>query len=247
MRKVLLTGGTGLIGFTLVKSMLTDGHSVVFTTRDKVKAEQLLKSEELYSDRVLIIEVDFNSTDAIEKILTEIPRDVDLVIYNARSVDNLKLDQQGRISESQFQNELYMAITFPYLLTNAIINKTELLRDIVFISSMYGAVAPNPSLYDDFERQSPINYGVAKAAQIHLAKELAVRLANRNIRCNCISYGGVEGRADEAFKQRYAALNPMGRMLKQSDLFPPLKYILDNKDLLITGENLKVDGGWTLW
>ena len=52
---------------------------------------------------------------------------------------------------------------------------------------MYGSVAPNPSLYDDFHSESSINYGVVKAAQIHLVKELAVRLGS-NSRVNAISY-----------------------------------------------------------
>jgi hypothetical protein len=36
-------------------------------------------------------------------------------------------------------------------------------------------------------------------------------------------------------------------MLKHDDLYPPVKYIIDNPKLNITGENLKVDGGWTIW
>ena len=44
------------------------------------------------------------------------------------------------------------------------------LKTIVNIGSMYGLVAPNPKLYEDFKKESPIQYGVSKAALVHLAK-----------------------------------------------------------------------------
>jgi len=36
-------------------------------------------------------------------------------------------------------------------------------------------------------------------------------------------------------------------MLKLEDLYPPIKLLLDNAELPITGENIKIDGGWTIW
>ena len=45
------------------------------------------------------------------------------------------------------------------------------LKNFVFISSMYGVVPPNRNLYLDEYKNSAINYGVSKSAQIHLTKE----------------------------------------------------------------------------
>lgn len=247
MRNIFITGGTGLVGFELVKSLVLDGHHVFFTSRDKQKALELVQQERINVNQVSVVIADFGKADAIEQIIHQIPTTIDALIHNAREVSNLKMDDNGYVSADHFQGELFMALTFPYLLSNAIIQHVSALKDIVFISSMYGSVAPNPALYTDFDRQSPINYGVAKAGQIHLTKEMAVRLAVKGIRCNCISYGGIEGRVDEAFLKRYAALSPMKSMLSKNDLYPPLKFVLDNPQLKLTGENIKVDGGWTLW
>mgnify|MGYP003739618353 FL=1 len=117
------------------------------------------------------------------------------------------------------------------------------LSSIVNISSMYGIVAPNPLLYDDGLKNSPVHYGVCKAALIHLTKELAVRLAPRNIRVNAISFGGVEGRVDEAFKSRYARLCPLGKMLTEEDLGGSVEFLASEQSRGITGHNLVVDGG----
>ncbi len=93
----------------------------------------------------------------------------------------------------------------------------------------------------------PVNYLAAKAAHIHLTHDLAVRLAKKNVRVNCISYGGIEGRVDEAFKERYAQMCPSGRMLNDSDLAGPVMFLLSEAASGVTGHNLVADGGWSLW
>ncbi|WP_268123773.1 SDR family oxidoreductase [Roseivirga pacifica] len=246
MRNILITGGTGTIGSHLVSEMIADEHSVYFTSRSMSSAMELIEEKKLDQERCKPIIVDFSQKNAVDSVLDQLNSIPDMIVHNARSLDTLKLDQNGITSNENWQAEFFNGVTFPYQLTMELVQKKTFLKDVVFMSSMYGSVAPNPSLYTNFHHQSPINYGVVKAAQLHLVKELAVRLAP-NIKVNGISYGGVEGRADDAFKERYSKLNPLGKMLDKNDLYPPLKYILDNPSLKMTGENLKVDGGWTIW
>jgi len=247
MRKVLITGGTGLIGNQLVADMVKDNHYVMFTTRHKKAGDELISKQALNPKRCIPIELDFSLKGALTKLKDQLPETPDTIIQNARSIETLKTDKKGKISNDKFQTEFFNGITFPYQLTNFLLENKAPLRDVMFICSIYGNVAPTPQLYESFEFDSPINYGVVKAAQIHLVKEMAVRLASRKIRVNAISYGGVEGRVDEAFKERYAKLTPSGRMLNLNDLYPPVQYFLNNPELNVTGENLKVDGGWTIW
>jgi len=247
MRKILITGGTGLIGSQLVIEMVKDNHFVMFTTRSKKTGEELITKHGLNRKKCLPIELDFSKEGALDKLKNQLVELPDTIIQNARAIETLLIDQKGRISTENFQKEFFNGITFPYNLINFLLDQGALLRDVIFISSIYGSVAPNPSLYTDFENQSPINYGVVKAAQIHLTKELAVRLAPKKTRVNAISFGGVEGRVDVSFKKRYSKLTPNGGMLNHTDLYPPVQYILNNPELNITGENLKVDGGWTIW
>ena len=139
-----------------------------------------------------------------------------------------------------------MSVYLSYFLSTKLNRKN--LSSVVNISSMYGIVAPNKSLYVNKYKSSPIFYGVSKAAQIHLSKELAVRLAKYNIRVNSVSFGGVEGRVDQKFKKKYKILCPLGRMLKSNEIFEPI-WFLSNNELSsgATGHNLIIDGGWTIW
>ena len=117
----------------------------------------------------------------------------------------------------------------------------------MYISSIYGIVPPNKNLYSDNYNSSPIQYGVSKAALIHLSKELAVRFSDLDISVNTISYGGIEGRSTNDFKNKYSKLTPSGHMLTLEDICSPIIFLLSQKNKSITGHNLVIDGGYTIW
>jgi NAD(P)-dependent dehydrogenase (short-subunit alcohol dehydrogenase family) len=173
---------------------------------------------------------------------------VNHLVNNARSLDSLKTDSLGQTSREDFLAEYLMDVVVPYELSMGLFNaQPDQLCTITNIGSQYGVVAANPHLYDDYPKQSPIQYGVAKAALGHLTKELAVRMASKGVRVNCIAYGGVEGRVDEAFKARYAELTPSGRMLSESEILGPLDFLVQESSSSVTGQTLVADGGWSVW
>lgn len=235
-RNILITGGTGKVGGVIVQKALQDGHNVYIGTRNKIGARKLFQH-----DNAHVFELDLQGNIDLTPILDE---RIDMVIHCARSLDSLGINDNLYVDDKNWETEWKMGISAPYEITRQL-RKAGSLHDAIFISSMYGVVAPTPSLYENFEKSSPVQYGVVKAAQIQLTKELAVRLAP--IRVNCISYGGFEGRTDENFKARYGSLNPMGRMLGPQDVFAPVKMLLDDIEIAITGQNIQVDGGWTIW
>lgn len=248
---ILITGGTGKVGSNLVAHFLNNSWTVLSTTRNVENFNEVVKkhSLEAYQDNLYIIEVDFKNDNAIqdlEEYLVEQELRPNVVVHNARSLDYLKINERGRADVEDFQMEFYMAVTFPYLLTNCLLDLGKL-ENVVFISSIYGVVAPTPKLYEDFESSSPVQYGVAKAAQIHLVKELAVRLAKNNIRINCVSFGGIKGRTSDEFQKRYKNLTPQGKMIEESEVIGPVDFLVSEHSENMTGQNIIVDSGWTVW
>ena len=141
-----------------------------------------------------------------------------------------------------------MGVFIPYQLTMSLIKQSRNnLKKVVNISSIYGLVAPNTNLYNSLGEISPVHYGVTKAALIQLTKDLAVRNAKKDIQINCIAYGGVKGRVNKEFEERYGNLCPSGTMLSEDDLSGPLDFLLSNNSKEINGHVLVVDGGWTIW
>lgn len=252
-KTVLLTGGTGNIGLQLVTDLLDHDYRVITTSRSDEKIKQLRdKFADFIKEKTLhFIKVNLEDKNFSDQILTYLDNSglsVQALINNARNIDYLKLNENNLTERDNWLGEFTLDVVVAYELSMALANmKNSTLENIINISSMYGIVAPTPSLYNEFEKESPINYGVAKAALIHLTKEMAVRLADKGIRVNCVSYGGVEGRANEEFIKRYRQLNPLGRMLKHDDLYGAIGFLLSDGASGVTGHNLVVDGGWTVW
>ena len=248
MKKVLITGGTVLFGKEIIKGFLKNNYIVYFTSTSKLKINNFLKEINYKNKNKLFpIQISFNDINDIKNFINKYNKiGFNILINNARELSNLKFNNKNYEEIKNFDKEFFLAIHLPYLLSTKL-NK-KFLESVVNITSMYGIVAPNKHLYKDKYKNSPIFYGVSKAAQIHLTKELSVRLIEHNIRVNCVSFGGVVGRTDKKFIERYKKMSPSKRMLQKDEIFGPI-WFLSNKNLSTSaiGHNLVIDGGWTIW
>ncbi len=245
---ILISGGTGKIGSSLVHFFAKQPVKVVFTGRNPEKVKRL--TSECNVSNVQGFTIDHQDPDSTHILMKELIKHSMLpthIINNVRDVSNLKLSAHGRPTHEAWSQEFYLGVILPYELAMIAIEHRAPLKKIVNISSMYGLVAANPTLYENPTTDSPIHYGIVKAAQNHLTKEMAVRLANLGVSVNAVAYGGVEGRVSESFKQRYAQLCPLGRMLDQNEVPGILKYLLLDADAALTGQVIAVDGGWSIW
>jgi NAD(P)-dependent dehydrogenase (short-subunit alcohol dehydrogenase family) len=251
-QQVLITGATGKIGRVLASAFAHAGWEVIVTSRSQERVEELVQALRAVSPQPHYGFVfESTATEAAAPLLDQI-RSHGLrpccLINNARNLENLKVGPNGMPSAAQWALEFQIGVVAAYELTLGLATlETTRLESVVNVASMYGVVAPNQRLYTTPATQSPIHYGVAKAALIHLTKELAVRLAPRKIRVNAISYGGVEGRVAPDFLERYSALCPQERMLTTADLAGPALFLAGAGASGTTGHNLVVDGGWSAW
>lgn len=249
---VFLTGATGLLGKVFVKHFLYQGYQVIFTTTSETKLKDFYDQyEDFYKQGNFYgCHVDLLSDDALEVVknfLDENKLNPRYLINNARSLEFVKTDDFRRIDKEQWIGEYLLDVVIPYQLTMLMSQTSNSqLKSVVNITSMYGMLAYNDYLCDG-AKSIAIQYGTSKAALIQLTKEMAVRLASLGIRVNCISYGGVLGRAGEEFQRRYAKLCPTRKMLSEEDIAGHVLYLCSSASEGMTGHNLVVDGGFSLW
>jgi len=120
------------------------------------------------------------------------------------------------------------------------------LTNIVVLGSIYGQVAPNMNLYEGEGYSSPLGYTFTKWGLRGLVKHLAVILAPK-CRVNTLVPGGIERGQSKEFVKRYIKLTPMGRMCREEDLQGPLEFLVTDMSSYVTGTELVIDGGWTVW
>lgn len=250
IKKVLITGITGKFGNIFLDYFIKNNYHVIGTSRSQKSLDQLKNKFGLDKKQFTSMVVDFSSDHGVQDIcknLALLNIEPDILINNARNLDNLKVEDSGISSRSNFLNEFLLNVIVPYELTMFLSKNSKKLSKVINIGSQYGLSAANPNLYDNYIKDSAIQYGVSKAAVCHLTKELAVRLASKKIQINCIAYGGLEGRVNKDFKLRFSKLSPIGRMLKKDEICSPIEMLLNSKSFPMTGQTLVFDGGWSIW
>ena len=127
--------------------------------------------------------------------------------------------------------------------------KNNLLRSnsasILNISSIYGVIPPKFEIYKGTKIKSSFDYSSSKSSLIYLTKWLAKEYSPK-IRVNCISPGGVYRNHSKKFVNNYSSKTLLKRMANELDIVGPILFFLSNHSKYITGQNLIVDGGFSL-
>lgn len=121
---------------------------------------------------------------------------------------------------------------------------------IINIGSTFGVVSPDYRNYTDLARKNSEVYGATKAGVIQMTKYFSAHLADRNIRVNCVSPGGIFNPNDpqgDDFQKNYNYRTPMKRMANTKEMVGVILYLAGDSASYTTGQNIVIDGGYTTW
>ncbi|MGE4299496.1 MAG: SDR family oxidoreductase [Desulfovibrionaceae bacterium] len=124
---------------------------------------------------------------------------------------------------------------------------------ILNIASDLGVIAPDQRIYrkdglaEEAQPAKPVTYSVVKHGLIGLTKYMATYWADKNVRVNALSPGGVYVSQPDDFVAKLANLIPMGRMAKGDEYKGAVLFLISDASSYMTGANLVVDGGRTCW
>jgi NAD(P)-dependent dehydrogenase (short-subunit alcohol dehydrogenase family) len=154
-------------------------------------------------------------------------------------------------SADSFKDVLEVNLVGSFYLTKTVIPymKKQKFGSIINIGSIQGVVAPTFEIYEGMNITSPLVYSVAKAGMIHFCKWIAAKYGKWNIRCNAVSPGGLgdSQKGGSAFAKTYSSRTPLGRMAQSGEIAEVVKFLISEKSKYITGQNIIVDGGWTIY
>ena len=172
---------------------------------------------------------------------------IDILINNAGYVSDSSI---SKLTDSKiFYNEKYanLNLTNSIYLTNSLVPliKKSKSASIINICSIYSLLAYDYSLYKKTNMKTPMAYGVSKAGLMHYTKMLSTALAP-GIRVNSISPGGIFRNQPKKFIKRYLDKTPLSRMGHENDVANSVIFLSSELSSYITGQNLVVDGGYSV-
>ena len=156
------------------------------------------------------------------------------------------------LTRKDFNDANEINLTGSFLLSRHTICKMKEGGSVIMFASMYGIVSPNPNLYPKGINPNPIEYGTGKAGLIQLTKYLASHYGGNNIRVNAIAPGPFpDVKKNDNYNQEFLDNLKHSTMLKRlgksKEIAGPIIFLLSEASSYITGQVLKVDGGWTAW
>ena len=117
---------------------------------------------------------------------------------------------------------------------------------LINMSSIYGLVGPDFSIYEGTDMTTPAAYSAIKGGLNNFTRYLASYFGKYQVRINTVSPGGIFDNQPESFIKNYNRKVPMKRMGSPKDIVSAVYYLLSDESGYITGHNLVVDGGWSI-
>ncbi len=257
-RIALVTGAGGHLGQAMATGLAEAGAHVILNGRNDEKLEKCHAELQSRGYAVSKLRFDICEENQVAQAMDEIKMlhgQLDILVNNAYAGKGATIETT---EASQFAETYSVAVTAAFMLVKKAIpllkvasEKNPAGASIINITSMYGQVSPDPSIYGDTGMNNPPFYGAAKGALMQLTRYLGVHLAPQKIRVNAISPGAFPGplvtSAHPEFAKRLAAKAPLGRIGKPEDLQGAVVFLGSDASAYVTGINLPVDGGWTAW
>jgi NAD(P)-dependent dehydrogenase (short-subunit alcohol dehydrogenase family) len=255
-RVAMITGGARHLGYDMAEALSEFGCDLVVTSRTLPDAEAAAErlSADLSHD-VLPLCLDVTDADAVASAVrqaTEFKGHLDILVNNAgggfgigechlfkRSPANMR-----SVVETNLLGSLYCAQQA------AMVMAEQEGGSIINIASMAGFIGRDRRMYDRSGLTGqPVDYAAAKGGVIGMTLDLAGLLSPMGIRVNAISPGGFGPRGHpETFVADYANRTPLGRMGRDGvDLKGAVVFLASDASAYVTGHNLVVDGGFSIW
>lgn len=254
-RAALITGGAGHLGRAIAAALAEQGAAVALLDLDAGRATDAARELEAAGARALPLAADLTDAYAARAAVRTAAAELgglDILIHAASLVGTDSVRGWAVPFAEQSLEAWHMALRVGLDPAFTLIQEARPHLDasghgsIIFVSSIYGLVAPDPSLYDGTPMQTPAAYGAVKGALNQLTRHYAALLAPR-IRVNALTPGGIWRGQKETFVERYTRRTPLGRMGREEDFKGAAAFLASDLSAYVTGHNLVVDGGWTAW
>lgn len=237
---ILVTGSSGKMGTVLCEKLLDSGSSVLGLDSQPIASE--LRGHERY----VHFQGSVSSNDCLEEVSAYMEGKYWLSGLANLAAHAVFSSYKDRTKE-EFMTVIETNLWAPFLLSRGLERYMREGTSIVNVGSIYGLISSNPDLYTDTPRQNSEVYSASKAGLVALTKYLAVHMASKGVRVNAISPGGIQSSQGPEFTSRYSGRTPLQRLATYKEVVDVIVFLLSGESSYMTGSNVVVDGGFSIW
>ena len=267
-KTALITGAAGLLGMEHAAALLESGAKVVLTdiSEASLNAACCRLAQQFDKARIQTQVMDVSQPESIQtvaKTLWQANVHIDILINNA-AIDPKVKGEQAVLETSRLENfpldqwNLQIAVGLTGAMLCSQVFGAAMAKDgkdgvILNIASDLSVFSPDQRLYrrenlpEDLQPVKPVTYSVIKAGLVGLTRYLATYWADRGVRCNALSPGGVFNGQGEEFVHRLSSLIPLGRMARHDEYRAAVQFLCSNASSYMNGQNVVMDGGRSVW
>ena len=244
-RTALVTGGARGIGRRLALALADAGASVAIIDLNADGARATAEEVRNHGQRALSFGTDVRDIDGVEGIVAQIVEEwgtLDIALNNAgighpTPAENIPEDEWDTMLDVNLK-----AVFFCCRAEARVMLPRER-GSIINTASMSGTIVNRP--------QQHAHYNASKAGVVQLSKSCAAEWAPRGVRVNCLSPGHLHTPMTRKLFSRIGpeleSNTPMGRIGTPDDLVGAVIFLASDASRYVTGLDLIVDGGYTLW
>ena len=236
-----------MFGSSISEALAEAGATVVSASRSLERNESLAAGLREQGHDAHAAQLDITDTDSITALCVHVQErfgGADILVNSAVVGRGGGFDEQTpQYWEHSAQGNMVGLFAMCKAFVPAMVERHR--GSIINISSIYGVVANDPSLYEGTDMKQPPDYTFVKAGMINFTRYLANYFGKQGVRANCICPGGYGNDQAGPFLDNYTKRVPVGRMLSNDDIKGAVVFLASDASEYVTGTSLMVDGGWT--
>lgn len=250
---IVITGACGLIGRAFCEAAAQFGAHIVLTDIPAAKPEEAAKAlEEKHGRKMLGFGLDVANKQEVIALKAAVEAEFnrcDGLVNGHQNKTKSFFEPFEEYGEDNWDAVVETNLKGTFLTCQVIGTWMTILGggSIVNIPSTYSVVAPNQNLYKGTSLGCPAAYSASKGGVDALSRYLSSYWANKKVRVNMITPHGVWNNHEQQFEDNFARFSPMERLSYNHEVASALIYLLSDASSYVTGDNLLVEGGWTVW
>ena len=239
-RVALVTGAGRNIGRAIALALARQGLAVVVNVRSSMGEGQAVVDElQALGTPALLCVADVTDAAAVHAMVCQIAQHfgrLDVLVNNAAIRQEAPL---ADITPEDWRGTLAVVLDGAFHCTQAALPWLQ--------KSEEGAVINIGGMTAHTGALNRIHVVTAKAGLVGLTRYLATYWADKGVRANALSPGGVYNGQGEEFVHRLTALIPMGRMATKDEYRATIQYLCSDASAYMNGQNVVMDGGRSTW